>query len=81
MLDIKRQFITDSEGKPVAVILPIQEFALIEDVLDKQIKNRTEDESIALMREAIHDPLFLADLNETMSAFQAADIEDWEPKQ
>ena len=81
MLDIKRQFITDSEGKPVAVILPIQEFALIEDVLDKQIRNRTEDESIALMREAIHDPLFLADLNETMSAFQAADIEDWEPKQ
>ena len=81
MLDIKRQVITDSEGKPVAVILPIQEFALIEDVLDKQIRNRTEDESIALMREAIHDPLFLADLNETMSAFQAADIEDWEPKQ
>ncbi|MBI1297098.1 hypothetical protein GC175_19290 [bacterium] len=81
MLDIKRQFITDSEGKPVAVILPIQEFALIEDVLEKQIKDRTEDESLALMGEAIHDPLFLADLKESMSAFQIVDIEAWESEQ
>jgi hypothetical protein len=73
MIDIKRQFITDSEGNPVAVILPLEEFAMIEDVLEKQIKTRSEVENLALMQQAANDPLFLADLEETMSAFHATD--------
>jgi hypothetical protein len=77
MIDIKRQFITDSEGNPVAVILPLEESALIEAVLEKQIKNRSDDETLALMQQAANDPLFLADLEETMSAFQAVDIDGW----
>ncbi|MEZ4635264.1 MAG: hypothetical protein R2856_09890 [Caldilineaceae bacterium] len=69
MLDIKRQFITDSDGNPVAVILPIQEFALIEEALEKQTYARIEDDKLALILEAAQDPLYLADLDETMSAF------------
>lgn len=78
MIDIKRQFITDSAGNPVAVILPLEEFALIESVLEKRIKNRSEADSLALMQQAADDPLFLADLEETMSAFQAVDRDGWE---
>ena len=31
---LKRQFITDAEGEPVAVILPIEEYARVKDYLD-----------------------------------------------
>jgi hypothetical protein len=79
MIDIKRQFITDSAGNPVAVILPLEEFVLIESVLEKQIKNRSEADELALMQQAADDPLFLADLKETMAAFQSVDTDWWEP--
>jgi hypothetical protein len=79
MIDIKRQFITDSAGNPVAVILPLEEFVLIEDVLEKQIKTRSEVENLMLMKQAANDPLFLADLEETMAAFQSVDTDWWEP--
>jgi len=31
------------------------------------------------MGQAVHDPLFMADLQETMSAFAKTDAEWWEP--
>jgi hypothetical protein len=33
---LKRQFITDSDGTPVGVILPIEEFALVQDLLERE---------------------------------------------
>jgi hypothetical protein len=35
MTVLKRQFITDAEGNPVGVILPLEEFVLVEDLLEQ----------------------------------------------
>lgn len=32
---LKRQLITDASGKPVGVILPLEEYALVEAILEK----------------------------------------------
>ncbi|HEX9371924.1 MAG TPA: hypothetical protein VF897_13000 [Roseiflexaceae bacterium] len=78
---LQRQFITDAEGRPIGVILPLEEFALIERTLEQRLSDRSVDEKIALIEQAANDPLFLADLQETMDAFAAADAEWWEPLQ
>jgi len=70
---VKRQFITDAEGKPIAVILPMEEFALVRDVLDQRTQALDEAGKLAKMEQAAQDPLFLTDLHETMSAFSGAD--------
>lgn len=77
---LKRQFITDSAGKRVGVILPLEQFALVEQMLEEQFPTTNDVEKLERMRQAAHDPLFLADLNETMSAFAEADAEWWEPE-
>ena len=71
-----RQFIKDTMGRPVAVILPIEEYALVRPILE----NRDQELSGKLheMELAARDPLFLADLRETMAAFEVADAEWWE---
>jgi hypothetical protein len=35
MTVLKRQFIKDAEGNPVGVILPLEEFVLVEELLDQ----------------------------------------------
>ena len=77
---LKRQFITDSAGKPVAVILPLEQFALVEEILEQQFPATNDVEKLDRMRQAARDPRFLADLHETMSAFAKADAEWWEPE-
>lgn len=77
---LKRQFITDSVGKPVGVILPLEQFAFVEEILEQQFPVTNDAERLERMRQAAHDPRFLADLHETMSAFAEADAEWWEPK-
>jgi hypothetical protein len=77
---LKRQFITDSAGNPVGVILPLDQFALVEKILEQQFPVTNDAEKLERMRQAAHDPLFLADLHETMSAFAGADAEWWEPE-
>ena len=72
---LKRQFITDSAGKPVGVILPMEQFALVEEILEEQFPATNDVEKLERMRQAAHDPLFLADLHETMSAFGGVDAE------
>jgi hypothetical protein len=71
-----RQFIKDTMGQPVAVILPIEEYALVRPILE----NRDQELGGKLreMELAARDPLFLADLRETMAAFEVADAEWWE---
>ena len=72
---LARQFIKDATGQPVAVLLPIEEYALVRTLLE-----RRDQELAAQMHDmqlAANDPLFLADLHETMAAFEAADVEWW----
>ncbi|MBN1579972.1 MAG: hypothetical protein JXA89_04665 [Anaerolineae bacterium] len=78
---LKRQFITDKEGHPIAVILPMEEFALVKDILDRRSPTTDEADKLAQIEQAAQDPLFMADLRETMSAFAEADAEWWEPTQ
>jgi len=74
---IKRQFITDVAGNPVAVILPLEEYRLVADALEQRLTVQLEDK-LRLMEQAAQDPLFLADLEETREAFEHIDGEWWE---
>ncbi|MSP12544.1 MAG: hypothetical protein EXR62_06260 [Chloroflexi bacterium] len=70
-LMLTRQFIHDSKGNPVAVILPIDEYLLVKDILEE-----LEPEVSKKLREielAVQDPLFQLDLEENMKAFEKAD--------
>ena len=73
---LARQFIRDAAGQPFAVILPIEEYALIRPILEEQEQRlEREVQEIAL---AANDPLFLSDLRESMAAFETADRDWWE---
>lgn len=76
---LKRQFITDAAGNPVGVILPLEEFALVEDTLRQQLPASSEADKLARMEQAASDALFMSDLRETMSAFAKTDAQWWEP--
>ena len=78
---LKRQFIMDATGGSIGVILPLEEFTLIADVLEQRSQWLTEVEKLELMEQTVNDPLFMADLNETMYAFAATDDSGWEPNQ
>jgi hypothetical protein len=78
---LKRQFITDTAGNPVGVILPLEEFALVEDILERRFPTTSEADKLDRMKQAVDDPLFMADLHETVSAFAKVDAEWWEPDQ
>jgi hypothetical protein len=75
---LRRQFITDAGGNPIAVILPLSEFALVKDVLEQRTVSSPETAKLDQMQKAASDPLFMADLRETMTAFATADAEWWE---
>jgi hypothetical protein len=79
MTILKRQFITDAAGNPVGVILPLEEFALVERILEQRSPPLSEANKLDQMEQAANDPLFIADLHETMSAFAEVDAEWWEP--
>jgi hypothetical protein len=70
---VKRQIIRDAEDNPIAVILPMEEFALAKDLLDQRSRTADAANKLAKMEQAAQDPLFLADLRETMSAFTQFD--------
>jgi len=73
---LKRQFITDAAGNPVGVILPLEEFALVREILEQHFPTADEDGKLVQMEQAVHDPLFMGDLRETMSAFAKVDADD-----
>jgi len=75
---LKRQFIRDTAGNPVGVILPLEEFALVEEILGQQSQTLSEADKLDQMERVVRDPLFMADLRETMSAFAEVDAEWWE---
>mgnify|MGYP001047574236 CR=1 FL=1 len=76
---LTRQFINDAQGRPIAVILPIEEYAFIKAILEEH--DQQEAHKIQEIELAANDPLFLADLEETMAAFEATDADWWERKQ
>jgi hypothetical protein len=76
---LKRQLITDTAGNPIGVILPFEEYALVEKFLERQLPTQHVADAMAMMEQAVHDPLFMSDLNETISAFSDVDAEWWEP--
>lgn len=63
---LKRQLITDAAGNPVGVILPLEEYAVVEKILKQRFPS-SEDEKLAQIEQAANDPLFLEDLHEIMS--------------
>ena len=75
---LRRQFITDAAGNPVGVILPLEEFALVEEILEQRFPGVGEAGKLDQMKQAANAPLFMADLRETMSAFAGIDAEWWE---
>jgi hypothetical protein len=76
---LKRQFIRDSEGNPIGVILPLEEFALVEETLTKLLLVPSTACKLAQMEKAANDDLFMADLCETMNAFEQVDAQWLEP--
>ena len=76
---LQRQFITDSDGKQIGVILPLEELKTLEDALES--KCQEEARQLEQMKQAANDPLFMEDLKETMNAFSSIDSEGWEDKE
>ena len=76
---LKRQFITDASGNPVGVILPLEEFALVEETLKQRLPVPDTEDKLAQIEQAASDTLFMNDLRETMTAFAGADAQWWEP--
>lgn len=74
---MKRQFITDEAGERVGVILPIEEYSHVEPLLRRSIQD--DNQKLHMLKRAVRDPLFMTDLEESMSDFAAADRDWWEP--
>jgi hypothetical protein len=72
-LTLKRQFIADAEGNPLGVLLPLNEYQLVEPLLRRKGDPEADLRKLRLMEQAPHDPLFMADLHDSMRAFAAAD--------
>lgn len=73
---LSRQFIRDASGQPVAVILPIEEYALVRSVLEE--RDQRLGRALREIELAADDPFFLADLRESMAAFETTDADWWE---
>ena len=72
----KRQFVTDESGNPIAVILPLADYARVKSVLESV---QGEEDKLRLMQEAAADEAFLNDLTQTMQDFRHVDTDWWEP--
>ena len=79
MTILQRQFINDTKGIPIGVILPLEEYRLVEPIFKQrtQVKN-SDAEKLKQMEQAVHDSRFMADLHEVMSNFATVDAEWWE---
>lgn len=78
---LKRQFIQDAVGNPIGVILPLEEYKRIAPLLGDEAYPDQDSVMLQQIEYAARDPLFLADLRETMAAYEVADAQWWEPEQ
>ena len=53
---LKRQYIADALGNPIGVILPIEEFALAEEVLEQRLLTPTQADKLNQMEQATMIP-------------------------
>jgi hypothetical protein len=74
---LARQYIRDVGGNPVGVILSLEEFEQFQTLVEQ--RELEVAAKVSQMKDAATDPAFLADLEDTMAAFGAADAEWWEP--
>jgi hypothetical protein len=58
---LKRQFITDTTGSPIAIILPLEEYQLLE----QRSQALRYADKLKLMAQAPNDARFMADLHES----------------
>jgi len=75
---LKRQFITDTTGSPIAIILPLEDYQLVEPILEQRSQAQSEADKLKLMAQAPNDARFMADLQEVMSDFAEVDAQWWE---
>ena len=76
---LRRQYIRDAGGNPIGVILPIEEYNRVASLLEERFVDDPDKERLEQIEYAVRDPLFLADLRETMAAYEVADAQWWEP--
>jgi hypothetical protein len=70
MTILQRQFITDTKGCPIGVILPLEEYRWVEPMLKQRAKRPNNDaDKLKQMEQAPFDDRFMADLHEVMSDF------------
>lgn len=74
---LARQYIRDTGGNPIGVILSLEEFRHFQTIVEQRDLDTAE--KIRQIKEAASDPAFLADLEDTMAAFEAVDADWWEP--
>lgn len=76
---LQRQFISDNQGIPIGIILPLEEYRLVEPILKQHTEAKNNEiDKIQQMKQAVHDSRFMADLHEVMSDFAIVDSEWWE---
>jgi len=81
MTILQRQFINDTKGIPIGVILPLDEYRWIEPILKQ--RNQVSDsyvDKLKNMEQAADDSRFMNDLHEVMSDFSEVDAQWWEAK-
>lgn len=78
---LKRQFIQDAVGNPIGVILPLEEYKRIASLLGDEALPDQDTVMLQQIEYAVNDPLFLADLRETMAAYETVDAQWWEPEE
>ena len=76
---LRRQYIRDAGGNAIGVILPIEEYNRVASLLEERFVDDPDKERLEQIEYAVRDPLFLADLRETMAAYEVADAQWWEP--
>ncbi len=76
---LQRQFISDNQGIPIGIILPLEEYRLVEPILKQRAEAKSNEmDKMKQMKQALHDSEFIADLHEVMSDFAIVDSEWWE---
>jgi len=76
---LQRQFTRNARGNPIGAILPLDDYARVASLPGDS--EMTDEDTIKLQQieYAARGPLFLADLRETMAAYEVADAQWWEP--
>ncbi|EDN67575.1 conserved hypothetical protein [Beggiatoa sp. PS] len=81
MTILQRQFITNTKGLPIGILLPLEEYRLVEPILKQHTQIIDSDaDKLKQMEQAPFDARFMADLSEVMSDFAEVDTEWWDTK-